>query len=109
VIGPGGEGSHSFGFDLTLGDRGEEASECGTEVASRHVLSGKIAGDFLAYFLSSEDLGSSASMEGAEIWMAVPAWNAAAAAIDKRERTQGRAVPRVICRHRSLQKERFGI
>jgi hypothetical protein len=34
----------------------KKASECGTEVASRHVLSGKIAGDFLAYFLSSEDL-----------------------------------------------------
>jgi hypothetical protein len=31
-------------------------------------------------------------MESAEIRMAVAAWNAAAAAIDKRERTQGRAV-----------------
>lgn len=87
-----GEGSDSFGSDFTLGDGGEEASECGTEVTSRHVLSGKIAGDFLAYFLSSEDLGFSAGMEGAEIRMAVAAWNAAAAAIDKRERTQGRAV-----------------
>lgn len=87
-----GEGSDSFGSDFTLGDGGEEATECGTEVTSRHVLSGKIAGDFLAYFLSSEGLGFSAGMEGAEIRMAVAAWNAAAAAIDKRERTQGRAV-----------------
>ena len=35
-----GEGSDGFGFDFTLGDGGEEASECGTKVASRHVLSG---------------------------------------------------------------------
>ncbi|MGC1485307.1 MAG: hypothetical protein WA789_16060, partial [Candidatus Acidiferrum sp.] len=65
-----GEGSDGFGFDLTLGDGGEEASQRGTKVASRHVLSGKIAGDFLAYILSSEDLRFPAGMEGAEIRMA---------------------------------------
>jgi hypothetical protein len=104
-----GEGSDGFGFDLTLGDGGEEASQCGTEVASRHVLSGKIAGDFLAYVLSSENLRFPAGMEGAEIRMAGAAWHAAAAAIDKRERTQGRAVLGANCGHRSLQIERFGI
>jgi hypothetical protein len=87
-----GEGSDGFGFNFTLGDGGEEAPQCGKEVASRHVLSGKIAGDFLAYILSSEDLRFPSSMESAEIRMAVAARNAAAAAIDKRERTQGRAV-----------------
>jgi hypothetical protein len=104
-----GEGSDGFGLDFTLGDGREEASQCGTEVARRHVLSGKIAGDFLAYILSREDLRFPAGMEGAEIRMAVAAWNAAAAAVDKRERTQGRAVLGAISRHRSLQKERFGI
>jgi len=87
-----GEGSDGFGFDFALGDGCEEASQCEAEAASRHLLSGKIAGDFLAYILSSEDLGFPAGMEGAEIRMAVAAWNAAAVAIDKRERTQGRAV-----------------
>ena len=103
------EGSDSFGFDFTLGDGSEEASQSGTEVASRRVLSGKIAGDFLAYFLSSEDLRFPAGMKCAEVRMAEAAWDAAAAAIDKRERTQGRAVLRTIYRHRSLQKEKFGI
>ena len=87
-----GEGRDGFGLDLTLGDGGEEAPEGGAEVTGRHVLAGKIAGDFLAHFLASEDPGFPASMESAEIRMAVAAWNAAAAAIDKRERTQGRAV-----------------
>jgi hypothetical protein len=87
-----GEGGDGFGFDLTLGDGREETSQCGTEVAGRHVLSGKIASDFLADVFLSEDLGFSSGMEGAEMRMTVAAWNAAAAAIDKRERTQGRAV-----------------
>jgi hypothetical protein len=103
-----GEGRDGFGFDLTLGDGGEEASECGAEVTGRHVLAGKIAGDLLAHFLASEDLGFPAGMEGAEI-MAVAAWNAAAAAIGERERTQGHAVLWADRAHRSLLKERFWI
>jgi hypothetical protein len=39
---------------------------------------------------------------------AVAACNAAAAAVDKREKTQVRAVLGAICRHRSLQKKNFG-
>ena len=104
-----GEGSDGFGLDFTLGDGGKEAAQCETEIASRHVLSGEIAGDFLAHFLASEDLRFPAGMEGAEVRMAVATWNAAAAAINKRERTQGRAVLRVNSGHRSLQEERFRI
>jgi|SRR5580692_2924380 hypothetical protein len=96
-----GEGRDGFGLDLTLGDGGEEAPEGGAEVTGRHVLAGKIAGDFLAHFLASEDPGFPASMEGTEI-MAVAAWNAAAAAIGERERTQGHEVLWADRAHRSL-------
>jgi hypothetical protein len=73
------------------------------------VLSGKIASDFLAYFLASEDLGFPAGVESAEIGMTLAAWDAAAAAVDKRERTQGHAVLWADRAHRILLKERFWI
>jgi hypothetical protein len=97
-----------LGLDLALGDGGKEAAQCGAEVAGWHVLSGEIAGDFLANLLASEDLRFPAGMEGAEI-MAMAAWNAAAAAIGESERTQGHAVLWADRRHRSLLKENFWI
>ena len=104
-----GKSCGSFGFDLALGDGGEEASEGEAEVASGHIVSGKKKGDILAGFLASEGLRFLAGVEGAEMGMAVAARRAAAAAIGERERTQGRAVLGVIGGHGSLQKERFGI
>src|SRR5216684_2332711 len=51
-----GEGGGGFGFDLTLGDRGEEASEGGAEIAGGHIAAGKVIGDILAGGLASKGL-----------------------------------------------------
>src|SRR5580704_11721897 len=104
-----GEGRGGFGFDLALGDGGEEASQREGKVASRHIVAGKKKGDILAGLFAAEGLRLLAGVEGAEMRMAVAAWTAAVAAIGERERTQGRAVLGVTSRHGSLQKERFGI
>ncbi len=121
-----GECGGGFGFDLTLGDSGEEASEGGAEIAGGHIAAGKVIGDILAGLLASEGLRFLAGVEGAEVRMAVTARSAALAAIGKGERTQRRAVVftcdrtaavfrcdrRAVngaSRHGSLQKERFGI
>src|SRR6266849_4070563 len=74
------EGGGGFGFDLTLGDSGEEASEGGAEIAGGYKAAGKVIGDVLAGFLASKGLRFLAGMEGAEIGMVDAARNAAAAA-----------------------------
>ena len=100
-----GEGGGGFGFDLTLGDSGEEASEGGVEIAGGHIAAGKVIGDLLARFLARKGLCVLAGVEGAEVRMAGLAWHAAVAAIGKGERTQRGTVLGVIGGHRSLQKE----
>ena len=99
-----GEGGGGFGFDLTLGDGGEEASESGAEIASGHKGAGKVIGDILAGGLASKGLRVLAGVERAEIGMVGAARNAAAAAIDEGERTQVGTVLGAIG-HGSLQKE----
>jgi hypothetical protein len=83
-----GEGGRGFGFHLTLGDGGEEASQGGAEIAGGQIAAGKVVGDILAGFLASEGLGFLAGVERAEIRMTVAPGNAAVAAVDKHERTQ---------------------
>ncbi len=87
-----GEGRGGFGFHLTLGDSGEEASQGGAEIAGGHIAAGKVIGDILAGFLASESLGLLAGVERAEVRMTVSARSAAVAAVDKHERTQRRTV-----------------
>src|SRR5258707_15006244 len=87
-----GEGGGGFGFHLTLGDGGKEASEGGAEIAGGHIAAGKVIGDILAGLLASEGLRFLASVERAEVRMAVAARSAALAAIGKGERTQRRTV-----------------
>lgn len=106
-----------FGFDVALSDGGEEASQSETDIACGHILA-REKGDVFADFFASEGLRFFAGVEGTEMRMAVAARAAAMTAVGKRERTQGRAVL-VACdrrtvngeisKHRSLQKERFGI
>ncbi len=106
-----GEGGGGFGFQLALGDSGEEASEGGAEIAGGHIAAGKVIGDLLAGLLASEGLRFLAGVERAEIRMVGAAGNAAVAAVDKHERTQRGTVLGAIGGHGSLQKERldFGI
>src|SRR5229473_4996718 len=82
-----GEGGGGFGFHLTLGDSGEEASECGAEIAGGHIAAGKVIGDILAGGLASKGLCVLAGVEGAEVRMC-GAGSAALTAIGKGERTQ---------------------
>src|SRR4029077_12652218 len=105
------EGGGGFGFYLTLGYGGEEASECGAEIASGHEAAGKVIGDIFAGLLAGEGLCFFAGVEGAEIRIAGLPGNAAVAAVNKHERTQIGTVLGVIGGHGSLQKERldFGI
>lgn len=85
-----GKSCGSFGFDLALGDGGEEASKSEAEVASGYIIARKKKGDVFASFLASESLCFLAGLEGAEMGMAVAARRTAVAAIGERERTQGR-------------------
>src|SRR5271155_4816428 len=112
-----GEGASGFGFNVALGDGGEEAAQGEGKVASGNIVTGKKKGDVFAGFLASEGLRLLAGVEGADMGMAVAARSAAAAAIDECERTQGRAVLCTCDRravngavrgHGSLQKEDFG-
>jgi hypothetical protein len=119
-----GEGGGSFGFDLALGNSGEEASQGGAEIAGGHIAAGKVICDILASLLAGEGLRFLAGVERAEVRMTVSARSPAPAGIGKGERTQGRTVvltcdrPDFIgvnaavdgaSRHGSLQKERFWI
>ncbi len=83
-----GEGGGGLGFDLTLGDGGEEASEGGAEIAGGHKAAGKVIGDVLAGGLASKGLCFLAGVEGAEIGVVDAARDTAVAAVDKHERTQ---------------------
>src|SRR5216684_7623621 len=87
-----GKGGGGFGFHLTLGDGGEEASEGGAEIAGGQIAAGKVIGDILAGFLASEGLRFLASVERTEVRMAVSARSAALSAICKGEGTQRRTV-----------------
>src|ERR1700731_1898479 len=62
-----GEGGGGFGFHLTLGYGGEEASESGAEVAGGHETAGKVIGDVLACFFGSEGLRFLAGVKRAEV------------------------------------------
>jgi len=104
-----GEGGGGFGLYVTLGDSGEEASEGGAEIAGGHKAAGKVIGDLLAGGLASKGLRILAGVEGAEIRVAELTRNAAAAAVDKHERTQRGTVLGAIGGHGSLQKERLDL
>ncbi len=99
-----GEGGGGFGFHVTLGDSGEEASEGGVEIAGGHIAAGKVIGDVLASVLGSKGLSVLAGVEHAEVRMRGPG-SAALAAVGKGERTQRGTVLGAIGGHRSLQKE----
>jgi len=62
-----GEGGGGFGFYLTLGYSGEEASEGGAEIAGGREAAGQVIGDILAGLPASEGLRFLAGVEGAEI------------------------------------------
>jgi len=80
-----GEGGGGFGFDVALGDGGEEASEGGAEITGGDKAAGEVKGDVPAGLFADEGLGVFAGVEGAEVGMAVAARQAALAAIDKGE------------------------
>jgi len=87
-----GEGHGSFGFDLAAGDGAEEASQCASEIAGRHVMPGEVRRYILAGLFGDEGLGFLLGMEVAEMRMAGAARSAALAAIGKGERTQAGTV-----------------
>jgi hypothetical protein len=80
-----GEGRGGFGFDMALGDGDEEASQGGVEVARGNVGTGEEAGDFFAGVFGTQGLGLLASVEEAEVGMALAARHAAAVAVGKSE------------------------
>lgn len=100
-----GEGGSGFGFDLAEGDGGEEATEGGAEIAGGDKAAGKVIGDVLAGGFASKGLRFLASMEGAEVGMAVAARHAALAAIGEGESTQRGTNVGAVCGHGSLQKK----
>jgi hypothetical protein len=87
-----GEGCSGFGFDVSVGQGGENAAEGQTEIAGGEIFTGEEIGDVVADFLGGLGLGLFAGMEITEVRMAGRARSAAAAAIGEPESTQGRAV-----------------
>jgi hypothetical protein len=110
-LGEIGEGGGGFGFYMTLGDGGEEASESGAEIAGGQEAPGKVIGNILAGFVAGQGLRFLAGVEGAEVRMADATGNAALAAVGEHESTQRGTVLGAIGGHGSLQKEDldFGI
>jgi hypothetical protein len=102
-----GQGGGGFGFDLTLGDGGEDAAQGGAEIAGGDVTVGEERGYSAAHLLGSEGLRFPARMETAEMWMASEPRSGTPAAIGKGESTQARAVLGAIGGHGSLQKRRI--
>ena len=102
-----GQGGGGFGLDLSLGNGGEEAAQGGAEIAGGEITTGEVGGNIAAHLLGGEGLGFLAGMEVAEVRMSRAARSAAAAAIDKRERTQKGTVLGAKSRHGSLQKDKF--
>jgi hypothetical protein len=90
---------------LTLGHRGEEPSQGGTEITGGDIVAGKVIGDFPAGFFSREGLGFFTGVKGAEVRMGVAARSAALAAIGKRERTQRGTVFEAIGGHGISRKK----
>ncbi len=60
-----GEDGGGPGFDVALGDGGEEVAEGGTEVVGGKVRAGEIGRDFTADLLGGAGLGFLAGVEGA--------------------------------------------
>jgi hypothetical protein len=87
-----GEGCSGFGFDVSVGQGGENAAEGQTEIAGSEIFTGEEIGDVAAEFLGGLGLGVFTGMVIAEVRMGGRTRSAAAAAIGKGESTQGRAV-----------------
>lgn len=103
-LGEIGEGGGGFGFDLSIGDGGEEAGEGETEIAGGDVFAGKEESDIVADLRGGLCLGFLASVEETEMRMAVRAGSAATAAVGEGEGAEGRTVLGAECRHGSSPK-----
>src|SRR6266403_5100643 len=111
-----GEGGGGFGFDLTLGDGGEDAGQGGAEIAGGEITAGEERGYVAADVLGGEGLRFPLGMEAAEARVASEPRSAAATAIGEGEGTQAgtvvfmcgrKAVNGAIGGHGSLQKKRI--
>jgi len=100
-----GEGGGGFRFDLAEGDGGEEASEGGSEIAGGQEAAGQVIGDVFSSGFAGKGLRFLASVEGAEVRMAVAARHTALAAIGEGKSTQRGANVGAVCGHGSLQEK----
>ncbi len=121
-IGEGGSGS---GFDVALGDGGEDAGQGGAEIAGGEITAGEERGYVTAYLLGGEGLRFPLGVEAAKVRVASEPRSAAATAIGEGEGTQAgtvvlmcdrkavfilrdcKAVDGAIGGHGSLQKRRI--
>ncbi len=111
-----GEGGGSFGFDLTLGDGGEDAGQGGAEVAGGEITAGEERGYVATDLLGGEGLRFPLGVEAAEARVASETRSAAATAIGEGEVTQAgtvvfmcgrKAINGAIGGRGSLQKRRI--
>src|SRR5271163_2119438 len=90
------------GFYLAADNGGDEATEGGTEIASREIFTGKEIGQVFAESFGGAGLDFFLGVAEAEMRVAGGAWSAATAAIRESKHTQGHAVLGTERRHRSL-------
>jgi hypothetical protein len=82
-----GQGAGGAGLDVTASDRGEQASEGGTEIAGGEIVAGEEVVEVAAEFFRGEGLGFFLCVVEAEMGMAGGDGSDAAAAIGEREMT----------------------
>ena len=82
-----GEGAGGAGFDVAASDGGEEACECGAEIAGGEIVAGEEVIEVAAEFFSGDGLGFFLGVVEAEMGMAGGNGSEAAAAIGEREMT----------------------
>jgi hypothetical protein len=87
-----GDGAGESGFYIAADNGGDKAGQGGAEITCGEVIAGEEIGEIFAEFFRGLGAGLLLGVVEAEVGMASGARSAAAAAIGKREQTQGHAV-----------------
>jgi hypothetical protein len=87
-----GDGAGGFGFYFAAHHAGDEAGECGTEIAGGEIVAGEKAGEIFAEFFSGLSASLLLGVIETEVGMVAGAGSAATAAIGESEQTEGYAV-----------------
>jgi len=87
-----GHGACGTGSDVATSDGGQEAAECGAEIAGGEIVAGEEVFEIAAEFIGSERLSFFAGVVETKMRMARGTGSEAIAAIGERETTQVRAV-----------------